>query len=146
MQDRQSSGFWPMVSGFILGGVVGAGAMFFMAPRSGKASRQLLKSKVDEFSDYVQEEKEILEQKVQDIFGEVNSLTMSLFEDTRKLWDNQVKTFEKSMQKIDKKKYQDMVDNVIEKLQVSKKYDNSDLGKVKRYLNNQWQKFNELLD
>ena len=34
--------------------------MFFMAPRSGKASRQLLKSKVDEFSDYMEEEKEIL--------------------------------------------------------------------------------------
>lgn len=143
--DRHSN-FFPMMGGMILGGMLGAGAMYFLSPRSGKANRKIVKDRVDELSDYLLEEKELLEEKVQDIFGDVNEITTSLFNDARKLWDSQVRTFEKSMGQINKVKYQEMVDNVMEKLQTNHKYTDSDLTKMKRYLSNQWRQFSSMME
>jgi gas vesicle protein len=133
-----------MLSGLVLGAAAGAGAMFFLSPRSGKANRRMVQNKVQEIGDYLQEEKELLEERVEDIFGEVSALTTALYQDARKLWDNQVRALSKSLEKIDRKAYQEMVESVIEKLQVSKKYDDSNLSKVKRYLNSQWSRFQEM--
>ncbi len=138
--------FWSTLSGMLFGAAAGAAAMFFLAPRSGKENRKMVKDKIGELSDYIEEEKELMEQKVKDIFGEVNALTTSLFNDARRLWNTQVKTFEKSLDKIDKNRYQEMVDNVIEKLQSSKKYDQGHLAKMKRYLTSEWRKFSQMLD
>jgi len=145
MSDSQSN-FWAMLSGVVLGATAGATAMFFLSPRSGQANRRMVRHKFEELTDYVEAERQAIAERVEDIFGEVNSLTMSLYNDARKLWDNQVRAFEKSMDKIDKKSYQEMVDNVIEKLQVNKKYTDDDLSKIKRYLNSQWRKLAASLD
>ena len=139
MNDRQS-GFWPMLAGLVLGAGAGATAMFFMSPRSGKANRRIVRHKWEELSDYVHEEKEAVTERVYEIFGEVNAMTLALYKDARRMWDAQVRSFEKSLSKIDKKGYQEMVDDIIEKLQATKKYADDDLSKVKRYLNSQWRK------
>ncbi len=146
MDDCSSGKFWSMLGGVVVGGLAGATAMFFLSPRSGKANRKMVKNKLMDMRDYIQEEKEMMEEKIQEIFGEVNQLTTSLFEDAKKLWDRQVSAFEKSMDKIDKNRYQEMVDNVMESLQSNKKYDANSLSKIKRYLNSQWRKFNEMID
>ena len=143
---EQQSNFWAMLTGVVLGATAGATAMFFLSPRSGQANRRLVRNKWEELTDYVESEKEAIAERVEEIFGEVNSITMSLYNDARKLWDTQVRAFEKSMDKIDKKSYQEMVDNVIEKLQVNKKYDDDDLSKIKRYLNSQWRKLAEPIE
>jgi gas vesicle protein len=146
MSDSQRGCFSPAVSGFVIGALVGAGVMFFLSPRSGRANRELVKGKIGQWQDYLEEEKEALENKVRDVFGEVNALTTALYSDTRKLWDSQVRALEKTMAKIDKRAYQEMVENVIEKLQGNKKYSSDYVSKVKRYLNGQWRKFNELME
>ena len=144
--QEQRSGFWPMLAGLVVGATAGATAMFFLSPRSGKANRQLMRRKMEELSDYVESESAALSERVYEIFGEVNNITTSLYNDARRLWEAQVRTFEKSVDKIDKKSYQEMVDNVIESLQVDKKYTNDDLSKIKRYLNSQWRKLAQSLE
>ena len=142
MSERQSS-FWPALAGMTIGAAAGAVAMFFLSPRSGRANRRLVADKWDEFNDYLDAERDAITDRVYDIFGEVSAITTSLYDDARRLWESQVKAFEKSLDKIDKKSYQEMVDNVIEKLQASKKYESDDLSKIKRYLNSQWRKLAE---
>lgn len=138
--------FWATLSGMLVGAAAGAAAMFFLSPRSGKENRKLMQDKISEAKDYMEEERALMEAKVQEIFGEVNDLTTSLFEDAKRLWNNQVRAFEKSMDKIDKGRYQEMVDNVMETLQSSKRYDNTDLAKMKRYLSSEWRKFSQMID
>ncbi len=138
--------FWATVSGLVLGATAGAAAMFFLSPRSGKENRRLAKAKYQELADYVEDEKNALENKVEEIFGDVNEITISLFNDAKRLWNTQVQAFEKSLEKIDKNRYQEMVDGVMEKLQGNKKYDNTDLAKMKRYLANEWKKFSQMMD
>jgi gas vesicle protein len=143
MSDTNNRQFFSNLGAMVFGGILGATAMYFLAPRSGRANRELVKAKVTELQEIVDDEREAFEDKILDIFGEVNNLTKSLYNDARRLWEGQVRSFEKTMKKIDKGAYQEMVDNVVEKLQGNKKYDSSNLGKIKRYLNNQWRKFNE---
>lgn len=138
--------FWASLSGLIIGATAGAAAMFFLSPRSGKENRRLAKTKYQELTDYVEEEKSAIEDKVTEIFGDVNELTLSLFNDAKRLWNTQVQAFEKSLDKIDKNRYQEMVDSVMEKLQGNKKYDNTDLAKMKRYLANEWKKFSQMME
>jgi len=145
MSERQS-GFWPALAGLALGGIAGATAMFFLSPRSGRANRRLVSDKWEEFNDYLDAEREAIADRVYDIFGEVSAITTSLYEDARRLWEQQVHTFEKSLDKIDKKAYQEMVDNVVEKLQSFNRYEDDDLAKIKRYLNSQWRKLAESIE
>ena len=145
MSERQS-GFWPALACLALGGIAGATAMFFLSPRSGRANRRLLSDKWEEFNDYLDAEREAIADRVYDIFGEVSAITTSLYEDARKLWEQQVHTFEKSLDKIDKKAYQEMVDNVVEKLQSFNRYEDDDLEKIKRYLNSQWRKLAQSIE
>ena len=140
------SKFLATMGGFLFGAAAGAAAMFFLAPRSGKENRKLMQDRLSELSDYIEDERSMMEDKVEEIFGEVNAITTSLFNDARRLWNEQVHTFEKSMDKIDKTKYSEMVDNVVEKLQGNKKYSNTDLNKVKRYLSSEWRKFSQMMD
>ncbi len=144
--SESTNKFWATLSGLVLGATAGAAAMFFLSPRSGKENRRLAKAKYKELADYVEEEKMALEDKVEDIFGEVNEITTSLFNDAKRLWNTQVEAFEKSLDKIDKNRYQEMVDGVMEKLQGNKKYDSTDLAKMKRYLANEWKKFSQMMD
>ena len=144
--SNQQSGFWPALAGLTLGAISGAAAMFFLSPRSGRANRRLFADKWENFQDYLDDERSVLEDRVYDIFGEVSDLTMTLYEDARRLWEAQVRTFEKSLDKIDKKGYQEMVDNVMEKLQGSKSYESTDLAKIKRYLNSQWRKLADSIE
>jgi gas vesicle protein len=146
MSDHNNNNFFSSLGALLFGAALGAGAMYFLAPRSGKANRALIKARVDELQDYLDDEREALEDKIKEIFGEVNALTTALYKDARHLWDSQVAAFEKSLKKIDKRAYQEMVDNVMEKLLVNKRYNNDHLTKVKRYLNSQWRRFNELLE
>jgi gas vesicle protein len=145
MNNSANNNFFSNLGALIVGGILGATTMFFLTPRSGKANRALVKAKVSELQEYVDDEREALEDKIQNIFGEVNAITQALYNDARRLWDGQVRALEKTMKKIDKGAYQEMVDNVMEKLQGNKKYDATNLGKIKRYLNNQWRRFNEAM-
>ncbi len=144
--SNQQSGFWPALAGLTIGVMSGAAAMFFLSPRSGRANRRMVADKWENFQDYLDSERDVLEDRVYDIFGEVSDLTMTLYEDARRLWEDQVRTFEKSLNKIDKKAYQEMVDNVMEKLQGNQSYENNDLTKIKRYLNSQWRKLADSID
>lgn len=144
--SESTNKFWATLSGLVLGATAGAAAMFFLSPRSGKENRRLAKAKYKELADYVEEERTAFEDKVEDIFGEVNEITTSLFNDAKRLWNTQVEAFEKSLDKIDKNRYQEMVDGVMEKLQSNKKYDSTDLAKMKRYLANEWKKFSQMMD
>lgn len=143
--SESTNKFWAALSGLVIGATAGAAAMFFLSPRSGKENRRLVKAKYEELADYVEEEKAIIEEKVKEIFGEVNELTVSLFKDAKKLWNTQVQAFEKSLDKIDKGRYQEMIDSVMEKLQGNKKYQNTDLAKMKRYLASEWKKFTQMM-
>ncbi len=138
--------FWSTMGGVLVGAAIGAGAMYFLAPRSGKENRQMVKDKYNELTDYITDETEAVVSKVQEIFGDVNEIRVALFTDAKNLWNTQVATFEKSMEKIDKNRYQDMVDGVMEKLQNSKRYPTSDLAKMKRYLAGEWKKFTQMMD
>lgn len=138
--------FWSTMTGLVIGAVAGATAMFFLSPQSGEENRKMAKKKYEELTDYMEEERSALEDRVEEIFGEVNQIRMSLFNDARNLWNNQVSALEKSLDKIDKTRYQEMVDSVMEKLQGSKKYDNTDLAKMKRYLAGEWKKFSQMMD
>ncbi|MBQ6154396.1 YtxH domain-containing protein [bacterium] len=144
--SESRSNFGAVLGGMIMGAVAGATAMFFASPRSGKANRRIAKAKFTELTDYMDAERDASAERVYDILGDVNALTTSLYNDARRLWNSQVKTFEKSMDKIDKKSYLEMVDNVMEKLQVSKKYGDDELSKIKRYLNSQWKKLSSEMD
>ncbi len=144
--NEGSGRFWATLTGLIVGATAGATAMFFLSPRSGEENRKMAKKRYDEIIDQIEEERSALEDKVEEIFGEVNAITTSLFNDARNLWNTQIKTLEKSVDKIDKAHYQEMVDSIMEKLQGNKKYDNTDLTKMKRYLSGEWKKFSQMMD
>ncbi|MBQ6438285.1 YtxH domain-containing protein [bacterium] len=139
MYERQSN-FWPALAGMAIGAIGGAAAMFFLSPRSGRANRRLLARKMEEWGDYLESESEAIAERVYDIFGEVNESTTALFNDARRAWEIQIRKFERTLDKLDKKTYQDMVDDVMESLQIGKRYAEDDLSKMKRYLNSQWRK------
>lgn len=120
--------------GAVVGLAAGATAMFFLAPRSGKASRKMVAHRIEEIKDYTQDATEEINRRVKEVFGEVNDITKALYGDARKLWTKQVKTLNTSWDQIDKDKYNEMIDNVMVSLKDSKKYSADELNKVKRYL------------
>ena len=139
-RDCRSSHLGLFLGGTLFGLAAGATAMFFLAPRSGKASRKMVVNRVEEIRDYAMDTMEEVNERVEDIFGEVNNITKSLYNDARKLWTKQVKTLNHSLDKIDKDKYGEMIDSVMDSLRSNKKYSVDELTKVKRYLNTEVKK------
>jgi len=55
MTDRSGSDFGSFLSGFLMGGLIGAGVALLMAPQSGEETRKLIRDKGIEFRDQATE-------------------------------------------------------------------------------------------
>ena len=127
-----------LVTGVVLGGLIGAGLAFFLSPRSGEENRKMVATKALELRDKAMTAHEDITGSVQDIFGEVSAATISLYTDARELLAHNLADFQDNWDDIDKQKYLDMVDNVTAILRKDKKNNPKYIDKLKAYWTKNW--------
>ena len=135
-----------LVTGFFIGGLVGAGLAFFLSPRSGPENRRFVTAKAQAIKDRIQGQVEDITEIVAEIFGEVSATTISLYEDARALLASQIATLQDNLEEIDRQKYLDSVDHVIALLGKDKKNSPQNLTQLKKYWTKNWRKIAAKLD
>jgi gas vesicle protein len=135
-----ASYFKGLTTGVLVGGLVGASLAFFLSPRSGAQNRKLVHRRLDILKDRVQDIGEDVSDTVMDIFGEVSEATVNLYEDGRRLFEKQIKTFKNNWEDIDKEKYYGIVNNIGESLESNKQHRIEDIEDLKRYWRKNWRK------
>ncbi len=123
--------------GLFIGALAGALAGIFYAPKSGKQTRKVLGKKLDELREKFSEME--IDKKVQDIFGQVSeeakdqylSVTKDLLEKLAKLKGR--------VEEIDTKKYQKMVEEVLEDFKKKGEESATVIGKMRKHLIADWQ-------
>ncbi|MFW5703934.1 MAG: hypothetical protein ACOCXQ_03785 [Patescibacteria group bacterium] len=118
--------------GLLLGAAIGAAAALFLSPRSGKENRKLAQQKIDELKTFI-ENKEA-ENKIRQIFGEVNEKTRKTYALMQKNVDERIESMKDSIDKFDTKKYTTIVNDVLDNIKKEVDISNERADKAKKYL------------
>ena len=124
--------------GLLVGALAGALAGVFYAPKSGKQNRKEAAKKFEELKKKLAEMD--LEKKVKDIFGSVTSETKELYFTAATDLLGKVADLRERVDKIDKEKYQKLVEEVIEDFKQRSKQSVDTVNKLKKHLLVDWNK------
>jgi gas vesicle protein len=134
-----------LLTGVVLGGLIGAGLAFFLTPKNGAENRKMVAKKATEIKGEAQEKILALKEQVKEthdnvketvlaIFGEVSEVTLNLYTDANKLMSKQLATLKESVEDIDHDKYAKLVKNISETLKKNRRYQDRQIAKVEKYL------------
>ncbi len=136
MADNKKSSQFGL--GLLVGALAGALAGIFYAPKSGKQNR---KEAAKRFEDLKKKLAEMnLEKKVKEIFGSVTAETKELYFSAAKELLEKVAELKERVHEINPKKYQQLVDEVIEDFKSKSKQSLGTVSKLKRHLLVDWNK------
>ena len=122
----------------ILGAIIGAiAALFFSTTEEGE-TKDVVKKKVKVLKTKLAEVKE--NEQVKKIFGKNSDELLDLFRDTKDELVNRLAKIKGSLDKIDKKKYTDAVNEVIKDLKNNSQVTSDQLNKMKKYLTEDYKK------
>ncbi len=134
MSGNKSKFGWGLLLGTILGGL---GALF-LSPKSGKENRELVAKKIAEL-EQILEEKE-LDKVLKDIFGEANKETKKILFQAKEKLINKLANLKGAIDNIDKDKFRELVEEVVDKLQFEAKREVKEMIKLKEHLFKEWYK------
>lgn len=100
--------------GLVVGTVLGALAGLFLAPQSGKETREAVLKKVEELKKEL--DKMEIDKKVKEIWGEVSEESVKMYKVGRKELLKKLEDFQDKWDELDKEKYLKMVEEVVEGL------------------------------
>lgn len=124
--------------GLMLGAVAGALAGLFLAPKSGRETREEMAKRWSELKEQI-EAGEIRE-RVQEVFGDIKDQSIKLYQQARKDLTHRLNNLKETFEKMDKEKYQKVVGEVIEDLKKTTKESSEKLGKLRDYFLEDWEK------
>jgi gas vesicle protein len=131
-------GFFPKVIGYALAMAVGAIIALLYAPKRGEETRADLKKSAQNLAARFRESAEDISERVQDIFGEVSEELEKAYSDVRgqiMAGIDQVK--DKS--KINKERYNEMIDEVIRKSLKGKQWSENSIRNLRASLQRDWE-------
>lgn len=117
--------------GFLLGAVGATLAGLFLTSKEGKKLQKKIKDKITE---------EEIDKKAKKIFGKVTKDTRSSYLKARKLLIELAIGFRENLDKIDKKKYKKIIDELVKNLNKTNKYSYSVIKNLKDELVRDWEK------
>jgi len=117
--------------GFLLGAVGATLAGLFLTSKEGKKLQKKIKDKITE---------EEIDKKAKKIFGKVTKDTRSSYLKARKLLIELAIGFRENLDKIDKKKYKKIINELVKDLSKTNKYSYEALKNLKSELVKDWEK------
>ena len=126
----------PFGAGIIIGAVLGGVAAYFLTPKSGKENRDMAKQKLDEYKKRL--EGKNVEQIVKEIFGIASEEGERIYTRAREDLNMRLETIQQSLDEIDKGKYKDMVDDVLENLKNETEMTKDRMARLHEYLMDRW--------
>ena len=122
----------------LLGAIIGAiAALFFSTTEEGE-TKEIVRKKVKESKEKLGEVRE--SEMVKKIFGKNSEDVVRIFRETKDDLVNRLAKVKGSLEKIDKKKYIDAVNEVIGDLKKNKQVTSDQLSKMKKYLADDYKK------
>lgn len=118
----------------VLGAVLGGVAAFFLSPHSGPENREMVAKKLKELRKSLAEAE--IPEKVKEIYGEVTEEGIRIYTAARK---ELIKKIDE-VKEIDWEKYQEIVEEVVDRLKKETNITAERAAKLKDYLIAQWEK------
>ncbi|OGK21068.1 hypothetical protein A2866_01930 [Candidatus Roizmanbacteria bacterium RIFCSPHIGHO2_01_FULL_39_8] len=128
--------------GLVVGTVLGALAGLFLAPQSGKETREAVLKKVEELKKEL--EKMEIDKKVKEIWGEVNEEGRKMYKKASKDLSKKLELVQDKWDQLDKEKYIKMVEDVIESVRKDTSTTPAKLEKLKKAFLRDWEKIMEV--
>lgn len=128
--------------GVIFGAVLGSLAAFFLSPKSGKENREMVLQKLEDIKKLLQNKS--LDEIVIEIFGKVTEEGKRLYTLARAEMNTRLDSMKESVEDIDRDKYTQLVDDVIERLKKEADATKERLAKLRDFLMNRWGKAQEM--
>lgn len=123
---------------FLLGAIIGAiAALFFSTTEEGE-TKEIVRKKVKESKEKLSEVRE--SEIVKKIFGKNSTEVIRIFRETKDDLVNRLAKVKGSLDKIDKKKYLDAVNEVVSDLKKNHQVTSDQLSKMKKYLQDDYKK------
>lgn len=129
MAERKSN----MGAGILFGAAVGFIAGLFMAPKSGKETRDQVAKKLKELKRALDDGE--LRERVEDMFGEVTDEGMKMYKNARKTL---IKKLDEMKDDVDFDAYKNIVDDVVETIRDETKGATDKLAALKDTLLEEW--------
>ncbi len=126
----------PFGAGILVGAVLGGIAAYFLSPKTGKENRDMAKKKLDEMKKRV--EGKSLDEIVKEIFGMASEEGERIYTRAREDLNSRLDMVQKSIDEIDRGKYQNIVDEVVENLKNEADVTKDRLTKLHEYLMDRW--------
>ncbi len=128
--------------GVLIGAALGSLAAFFLSPKSGKENREMVLQKLEDIKKLLKNKS--LDEIVTEIFGKVTDEGKHLYTVARDEMNTRIDTLKESVEDIDKDKYTQIVDDVIERLKKEADATKERLAKLQDFLMNRWGKAQEM--
>ena len=126
----------PFGVGIIIGAVLGGVAAYFLSPKSGKENREMAKQKLDEMKKRV--EGKSIDEIVKEIFGMASEEGEKLYTRARNDLNARLDILQESIDEIDRGKYKNIVDEVLENLKNETEITKDRLSRLQEYLMDRW--------
>ncbi len=124
-------------AGIILGALLGGVAAFFLSPQTGKENREMAKKKLAALKKKY--EGKTPDEIAQAVFGQASKEGKKLYSIAQKELNSKLDEVKQKAEKIDHKKYQKVVDDVISRVKVEKDATKERVAKLQEYLMDRWE-------
>lgn len=124
--------------GVLIGAAIGSVAAFFLSPKSGKENREIVLQKLEAIKKMLKNKS--LDEIVIEIFGKVTDEGKRLYTLARDEMNTRLDSMKESVEDIDRDKYTQLVDDVIERLKKEADATKERLAKLRDFLMNRWGK------
>lgn len=122
--------------GLMLGSIVGGLTAFFLSPKSGEENREMVARKIEELKKAFEEQN--LDEKVQEIFGEVTTELKELYTNVKDEIINRLTQLKESVDNIDMEQYKEIVEDTVKKIKKGAVKEEKKLMKLKEKLMEKW--------
>lgn len=123
-------------SGLLFGAILGGLAAFFLSPKSGKENREMAKKKFDELKEKMKDKD--LDEIAMEIYGKASDEGKKLYVSARKQLDKRLDEMNDTLSDIDKKKYMELVSDVMDHVKEETEATKDRVAKLQEYLVNRW--------
>jgi gas vesicle protein len=141
MNDQKKSNFG---LGVLIGAALGSAAAFFFSPNSGKENREMAMKKLEELKKLLKNKS--LDEIVTEIFGKVSEEGKHLYTLAREEMNERLDMMKESVENIDRDKYVQLVDDVIERVKKEGDATKERMVKLQDFLMNRWGKAQDMAE
>ena len=136
MADNKKSPLFGI--GLAVGAVLAGLAAFFYNPISGEKHREQVEEKIKEFEEMLREKE--IDKRVKEIYGEITAEVKARYLQTKKMLVKRLAVLKVKIKKIDKEKYLELVNEIVEEVKVEFQHTEEIAKKLKDQLVEDWKK------